>query len=189
MPILNRLAGCLDTAHPFPSPLQIFEDLGQPVLQSAFDGYNTCIFAYGQTGSGKTYTMMGSEVGGRNMSKYVWELYNYVCNWVSTCMYFACWGINTQAARCYTYVVAVQADILHVKPWDVSLRVLYRTCTSILGSLYKFNAMHACLHASDSVAVSGLVQAVGQVRAPALPLQVFIAVLSQYQIHYVKQPH
>ena len=42
--------------------LQVFKDLGVPVLQSAFDGYNTCVFAYGQTGSGKTYTMMGTEV-------------------------------------------------------------------------------------------------------------------------------
>lgn len=42
--------------------MQVFKDLGVPVLQSAFDGYNTCVFAYGQTGSGKTYTMMGTEV-------------------------------------------------------------------------------------------------------------------------------
>lgn len=29
-------------------------------MDSAFQGYNACIFAYGQTGSGKSYTMMGS---------------------------------------------------------------------------------------------------------------------------------
>ena len=44
-------------------PLQVFSDLGTPVLNSAFEGYNACVFAYGQTGSGKTYTMMGTEVG------------------------------------------------------------------------------------------------------------------------------
>ena len=42
--------------------LQIFHNLGEPVLQSAFEGYNACVFAYGQTGSGKTHTMMGTQV-------------------------------------------------------------------------------------------------------------------------------
>lgn len=42
--------------------MQIFGDLGQYILKSAFEGYNGCVFAYGQTGSGKTYTMMGNEV-------------------------------------------------------------------------------------------------------------------------------
>ncbi|KAK6217411.1 kinesin motor domain-containing protein [Colletotrichum tabaci] len=43
----------------------LFDDLGQPLLDNAFGGYNNCIFAYGQTGSGKSYSMMGygKEVG------------------------------------------------------------------------------------------------------------------------------
>lgn len=39
---------------------KVFEALGTPFLDNAFQGYNACIFAYGQTGSGKTYTMMGN---------------------------------------------------------------------------------------------------------------------------------
>ncbi|KAK2735260.1 kinesin-like protein Klp8 [Myotisia sp. PD_48] len=37
----------------------LFRDLGAPLLDNAFKGYNNCIFAYGQTGSGKSYSMMG----------------------------------------------------------------------------------------------------------------------------------
>ncbi|XP_014467999.1 PREDICTED: kinesin-like protein KIF16B isoform X4 [Dinoponera quadriceps] len=39
---------------------EVFYDLGTDVIESAFEGYNACVFAYGQTGSGKTFTMMGT---------------------------------------------------------------------------------------------------------------------------------
>lgn len=34
----------------------IYEKLARPLLERAFEGFNTCLFAYGQTGSGKSYT-------------------------------------------------------------------------------------------------------------------------------------
>ncbi|CAB5354698.1 unnamed protein product [Rhizophagus irregularis] len=37
----------------------LYNDLGEELLDHAFEGYNTCIFAYGQTGAGKSYSMMG----------------------------------------------------------------------------------------------------------------------------------
>ncbi|XP_073491542.1 uncharacterized protein [Aquarana catesbeiana] len=39
----------------------VFENLGDGVLENVWLGYNVCIFAYGQTGSGKTFSMMGTE--------------------------------------------------------------------------------------------------------------------------------
>lgn len=38
---------------------QVFLDIGAPILDRAFGGYNGTIFAYGQTGSGKTFSMSG----------------------------------------------------------------------------------------------------------------------------------
>jgi len=38
---------------------KVFNDLGQDVLDSAFEGYNSTLFAYGQTGAGKSYSMVG----------------------------------------------------------------------------------------------------------------------------------
>ncbi|EGB06133.1 hypothetical protein AURANDRAFT_54329, partial [Aureococcus anophagefferens] len=38
---------------------EVFQDVGVPVVQSAFDGFNSTVFAYGQTGSGKSWSMTG----------------------------------------------------------------------------------------------------------------------------------
>ncbi|EDL39546.1 mCG142634 [Mus musculus] len=49
-----------DECHPgYASQTTVYETLAAPLLDRAFEGYNTCLFAYGQTGSGKSYTMMG----------------------------------------------------------------------------------------------------------------------------------
>lgn len=40
---------------------QIFNQVVQPLINSAMDGFNVTVLAYGQTASGKTYTMMGSQ--------------------------------------------------------------------------------------------------------------------------------
>eukprot|EP00040_Diaphanoeca_grandis_P022652 m.122188 g.122188 ORF g.122188 m.122188 type:complete len:1254 (+) comp28906_c0_seq1:110-3871(+) len=43
----------------YASQADVFDDMGQGVLQNALQGFNTTLFAYGQTGSGKSYSMMG----------------------------------------------------------------------------------------------------------------------------------
>lgn len=44
----------------------IFESIGMPLVDKAFEGYNVCLFAYGQTSSGKSYSMMGIDAGRSN---------------------------------------------------------------------------------------------------------------------------
>ncbi|KAL8592992.1 hypothetical protein ACOMHN_017922 [Nucella lapillus] len=53
--------GLLDAAPgtQYASQGRVFSDLGQGVLNNAFQGYNCSLFAYGQTGSGKSYSMVG----------------------------------------------------------------------------------------------------------------------------------
>nr|XP_060630557.1 kinesin-like protein KIF14 [Anolis sagrei ordinatus] len=50
-----------DKSHNFAGQEMVYQSLAIPLLERAFEGYNTCLFAYGQTGSGKSYTMMGFE--------------------------------------------------------------------------------------------------------------------------------
>ncbi|PON88637.1 Kinesin-like protein [Trema orientale] len=45
--------------HPGSSQDEVFAEV-EPVIKSALDGYNACIFAYGQTGTGKSFTMEGT---------------------------------------------------------------------------------------------------------------------------------
>lgn len=49
----------------FASQDDVFKDIGEGMLEHAFQGYNVCIFAYGQTGAGKSYTMMGKQEDGQ----------------------------------------------------------------------------------------------------------------------------
>ena len=37
----------------------VYNQLGQTVLDNAWEGFHSCLFAYGQTGSGKSYSMIG----------------------------------------------------------------------------------------------------------------------------------
>lgn len=37
----------------------VYKELGEQVLNNAWEGYHCCLFAYGQTGSGKSYSMVG----------------------------------------------------------------------------------------------------------------------------------
>eukprot|EP00668_Euglena_longa_P014107 GGOE01018079.1.p1 GENE.GGOE01018079.1~~GGOE01018079.1.p1 ORF type:complete len:918 (-),score=221.74 GGOE01018079.1:271-2829(-) len=46
-------------AGPYASQETVFETLGRPVMESALEGRNICLFAYGQTGSGKSFSMLG----------------------------------------------------------------------------------------------------------------------------------
>ena len=43
----------------YASQQEVFNELGQSVLNNALGGFNCCLFAYGQTGSGKSYSFVG----------------------------------------------------------------------------------------------------------------------------------
>ena len=47
------------SAGPYASQETVFETLGRPVMVSALEGRNVCLFAYGQTGAGKSFSMLG----------------------------------------------------------------------------------------------------------------------------------
>ncbi|GMF21740.1 unnamed protein product [Phytophthora lilii] len=51
----------VDQSSGTPNQQLIFDEIGQSVLSSAFQGFNCTLLAYGQTGSGKTHTMVGDK--------------------------------------------------------------------------------------------------------------------------------
>ena len=60
---------------PFADQEGVFQEMGISTVESALEGYHSCIFAYGQTGSGKTYTMLGSPTDPGVAPKLVDHLY------------------------------------------------------------------------------------------------------------------
>ncbi|KAL4155175.1 hypothetical protein PRNP1_007288 [Phytophthora ramorum] len=57
-----------------PNQERIFDEVGQSVIESAFQGFNCTMLAYGQTGSGKTHTMVGDKtVSGKGVIPRVCE--------------------------------------------------------------------------------------------------------------------
>ena len=53
----------------------VFQDMGRPLVDKLFGGFNGTLFAYGQTGSGKTYSMMGSAADPGVIPKVVYLLH------------------------------------------------------------------------------------------------------------------
>lgn len=60
--------------------LYLYDQIGQPLLEHALDGYNVCMFAYGQTGSGKTHSIMGRDDDPGLMHQFVANLFDRVAN-------------------------------------------------------------------------------------------------------------
>ncbi|XP_074614854.1 kinesin-like protein KIF14 [Acropora palmata] len=71
-----------DPKHPeFVGQEKLYKLMGQPLLNSAFEGYNTCLFAYGQTGSGKSYSIMGQGDDHGILPRFCEELFERIKCW------------------------------------------------------------------------------------------------------------
>ena len=52
--------------HPNSSQEEIFNKIGENIINNSLEGYNSTLFCYGQTGSGKTYTICGKNNSNTN---------------------------------------------------------------------------------------------------------------------------
>ena len=68
------MAVALDGAFgPRSSQLELYEEVGHPLLQQLTSGYNAAILSYGQTGTGKTYTMLG-DADNLKLPHHMWDM-------------------------------------------------------------------------------------------------------------------
>mmetsp|Transcript_108104 Transcript_108104/g.230818 ORF Transcript_108104/g.230818 Transcript_108104/m.230818 type:complete len:608 (+) Transcript_108104:114-1937(+) len=69
---------------------EVFKALGMPLLDKAFEGFNSTIFAYGQTGSGKTHTMMSDRKSDDRglIPRISEELFSRITTFTSDCRKF-----------------------------------------------------------------------------------------------------
>ncbi|KAI5425000.1 hypothetical protein KIW84_030977 [Lathyrus oleraceus] len=66
----------------------------EPILRSAMDGHNVCIFAYGQTGTGKTFTMDGTNEQLGSIPRVIEELFRQVSMDASSSFTFSTRHLN-----------------------------------------------------------------------------------------------
>ncbi|XP_076316135.1 uncharacterized protein LOC143228729 [Tachypleus tridentatus] len=67
--------------HPlFADQSTVYDLMADPLLNHAFEGYNTCLFAYGQTGSGKSFSIMGSEENPGIIPRFSQHLFDKIHN-------------------------------------------------------------------------------------------------------------
>jgi len=90
-----------------------------PLIDGAFEGYNTTIFAYGQTGTGKTHTMLGVDIWrlGENQNTTVKAAIKAVVRDQSL------WGIVPRAMQHIFGVVSEQREKYQFKIWCSYLEI------------------------------------------------------------------
>ena len=59
---------------------KVFNEVGNQILDDAWEGYNCCLFAYGQTGSGKSYSMLGYGLNKGIVPRVCEEMFKRMCN-------------------------------------------------------------------------------------------------------------
>lgn len=75
----------------FATQKMVYNDIGEEMLEHAFEGYNVCIFAYGQTGAGKSFTMMGKQEEGQEgiIPQICSDLFNRITDTTSELLHYS----------------------------------------------------------------------------------------------------
>ncbi|XP_034243948.1 kinesin-like protein unc-104 isoform X7 [Thrips palmi] len=80
-----------ETDPSFATQKMVYNDIGEEMLEHAFEGYNVCIFAYGQTGAGKSFTMMGKQEEGQEgiIPQICSDLFNRITDTTSELLHYS----------------------------------------------------------------------------------------------------
>lgn len=99
--------------------LQVFNEIGIPLVESVLEGFNSTLFVYGQTSSGKTHTMQGPDIHDDQMKGLIPRSIQYLFRSIENSLVTFEWLVKVSVFEIYMEKIR---DLLDVDRRDLRIR-------------------------------------------------------------------